>query len=89
MGTRTHQKAMAFVYMNPKFLEEYLDSISPEELANHIEYSFSVPGNDVNRERLVEQMEGGIEKHNIDEDDKCIELWVAAIKIIKARGEYM
>ncbi len=89
MGSRTHQKAMAFVYMNPKFLEEYIDSVTPEELANHIEYSFTVPGNSTNRENLIEQMEGGIKKYNLDDDDKCVKLWVAAMKIIKARGEYM
>ena len=89
MGTKMHQKAMAFIYMNPKFLEEYLDSITPEEVANHVEYSFSVQGTGINREKLVEQMEDGIKKYTFDKDDKCVELWVAAIKIIKARGEYM
>ena len=89
MGSRTHQKAMAFVYMNPKFLEEYLDVVTPEELANHVEYSFNIPGVDLNRKGLIKQMEDGVKKYNLDDDDKCVELWVAAMKIIKARGEYM
>lgn len=90
MATKGHELAMAFIYMSPVHLDEYYGDITPEQLADHMETSFEVPGVGLNRESLIKQMEEGCTtRSNISKDDRRWKLWNAAIRIIKARGEYM
>jgi hypothetical protein len=79
--------AMAFIYMSPAQLKG--QSITPEELADFMEKSFthSAEG-ELNRKRLIELMNGKFVKRVYGDGD-LDKLWQAAIWIIQSRDEYM
>jgi hypothetical protein len=83
MSNKQHNMAMAFIYMNWIFLEEY--DIAPEEIADYMEQAWakSFDGK-LDRKKLLEAIERGRDIRATEPPD----FWTAAIRIIRSRTEY-
>ena len=82
MGSKGHDMGMSFVYMNWVYLEDH--KVTPEELANYMEWSWNDSYETLNRKRLIAAMERG----NTVREGEPPDYWVAAIRIIRSRTEY-
>ncbi len=85
MGSKMHDMAMSYIYMNWIYLEDH--KVTPEEIADYMERSWENANGKLNKETRTSLM-AAMERGRTVRKGKPPDYWIAAIRIIRSRTEY-